>query len=192
MDSINNIDTMKPISLENQPIYTRQFVNKKVTIPFAKLNGSVEKIFKEYATKFIVGKCSKEGYISTSHVKVIEYSAPKCASSNATYDVVYEFEIFNPCEVQELVVKVSNITKIGIKAVISTNSRVNPVTVFASRLHNEDIIMKDDSIELDQNDYDNKNVYSENDVIRVKVIGYRFEVNDTSVYILGKIIGKKK
>ena len=52
--------------------------------------------------------------------------------------------------------------------------------------------MKDDSIELDQNDYDNKNVYSENDVIRVKVIGYRFEVNDTSVYILGKIIGKKK
>ena len=61
MDSINNIDTMKPISLENQPIYTRQFVNKKITIPFAKLNGSVEKIFKEYATKFIVGKCSKEG-----------------------------------------------------------------------------------------------------------------------------------
>ena len=52
---------MKTMSLENQPIYTRQFVNKKITIPFAKLNGSVEKIFKEYAETFIVGKCSKEG-----------------------------------------------------------------------------------------------------------------------------------
>lgn len=182
---------MKTMSLENQPIYTRQFVNKKITIPFAKLNGSVEKIFKEYAETFIVGKCSKEGYISTSHVKVVEYSAPKCVSSDAVYDVVYEFEIYNPCEGQELLAKVSNITKIGIKAAISTNSRVNPVTVFASRLHNEGIIMKDDNIELEQDVYNSKDVYSENDIIRVKVIGYRFEVNDSSVYVLGKIIGKK-
>lgn len=182
---------MKTISLENQPIYTRQFVNKIITIPFAKLNGSVEKIFKEYAEKFIVGKCSKEGYISTSHVKVIEYSAPKCVSFNAIYDVVYEFEVYNPCEGQELLAKVSNITKIGIKAVVSMNSHLNPVTVFASRLHNEGIIMKDDNIELEQDVYNSKDVYSENDIIRVKVIGSRYEVNDSSVYILGKIIGKK-
>jgi hypothetical protein len=75
--------------------------------------------------------------------------------------------------------------------VISTNSRVNPVTVFASRLHNEGIIMKDDNIELEQDVYNSKDVYSENDIIRVKVIGYRFEINDSSVYVLGKIIGKK-
>lgn len=183
---------MKSISLENQPIYTKQFVNKKITIPFAKLNGSVEKIFKEYAEKYIVGKCSKEGYISNSHIRVIEYSAPKCVSSNALYDVVYEFEIYNPYEGQELLTKVSNITKIGIKAVISTNSRVNPVTVFASRLHNEDVVMKDDNIELEEQENNSNNIYSENDIITVKVIGYRFEINDPSVYILGKIIGKKK
>ena len=182
---------MKPISLEKQPIYTRQFVNKKVSIPFAKLNGSVEKIFKEYAEKFIIGKCSKEGYVSTSHVKVVEYSAPKCVSSKAIYDVIYEFEIYNPYHGQELFAKVSNITKIGIKAVISTNNRINPVTVFASRLHNQDIVMKDDSIELEQEEHNNNNVYSENDIIRVQVIGYRFEINDPSVCVLGKILDKK-
>jgi DNA-directed RNA polymerase subunit E'/Rpb7 len=182
---------MKPTSLENQPIYTKQLVNKNVIVPFAKLNGSVEKIFKEYAEKFIVGKCSKEGYISTSHIKVVEYSAPKCVSSNASYDVLYEFEIYNPCEGQELLARVSNITKIGIKAVISSNNRSNPVTVFASRLHNEDVIMKDDNTELEQEEYSGKNIYGENDIIRVQVIGYRFEVNDSSVYVLGKIIGKK-
>jgi DNA-directed RNA polymerase subunit E'/Rpb7 len=183
---------MKPISLENQPIYTKQLINKKISIPFAKLNGSVEKIFKEYAEKFIVGKCSKEGYISTNHIKVIEYSAPKCVSSDANYDVIYEFEVYNPYEEQELIVRISNITKIGIKAVISLNNRQNPVTVFASRLHNEDIIMKDEHVELEQDLQSSKHIYSENDIINVRVIGHRFEINDSSVYILGKIIGKQK
>ena len=32
-------------SLENQPIYTKQLVNKKVKVPFSKLTFSVEKIF---------------------------------------------------------------------------------------------------------------------------------------------------
>lgn len=174
-------------NLDDPSIYTRQLVNKKVKVPFAKLNFSVEKIFKEYAEKFIVGKCSKEGYISTNNIKVIEYSAPQCISSHAVYDVLYEFSIYNPYEGQELTVKVSNITKIGIKAIMAANSRNNPVTVFASRLHNEHVIMKDDNIELEQEDISNKNVYSENDVIRIEVIGYRFEINDSSIYILGKI-----
>ena len=183
---------MDKVSLENQPIYTKQLVNKKVKVPFAKLSHSVEKIFKEYAEKFIVGKCSKEGYISTNHIKIIEYSAPQCVSSDAIYDVLYEFEIYNPYEGQELIVKVSNITKIGIKAIVSSNSRNNPVTVFASRLHNEHVIMKDDNVELDQDGVSDENIYSENDVIKIEVIGYRFEINDSSIYILAKIIEKIK
>ena len=51
--------------------------------------------------------------------------------------------------------------------------------------------MKDDNTELEQEEYSGKNIYGENDIIRVQVIGYRFEVNDSSVYVLGKIIGKK-
>uniref|UniRef100_A0A6C0KXV3 S1 motif domain-containing protein n=1 Tax=viral metagenome TaxID=1070528 RepID=A0A6C0KXV3_9ZZZZ len=182
---------MKSISLENQPIYTKQLVNKKINVPFAQLSGSVEKIFKDYADKFIVGKCSKEGYISSNHVKVINYSAPKCVSSYATYDVLYELNVYNPYEGQELYAKVSNITKIGIKAVISSNNRNNPITVFASRLHNEDIIMKDDSIEFAQETNSSNHIYGENDIIKIQVIGHRFEVNDSSIYILGRIIENK-
>lgn len=183
---------MKTISLENQPIYTKQIVSQKIRVPFAKLGGSIEKIFKEYAEKFIVGRCSKEGYISTNHIKIVEYSAPKCVSSYATYDVSYEFNIYNPHEGQEFYAKISNITKIGIKAIISSNSRTNPVTVFASRLHNEDILMKDDNIEFEQEGHSEKHIYGENDVIKIQVIGYRFEINDSSVYILGKILESKR
>jgi len=178
---------MKAISLEKQPIYVKQLISKKIKIPFWKLTRSIEKTFKEYAEHHIVGKCSKEGYISTDHIKIVEYSAPFCQASDVIYDVLYEFNVYNPCEGQVLYAKVTNITKIGIKAVISTNSKVNPVTIFASRLHNEDIIMKDDNIELNE-ETNQKHIYGEQDIIKIKVIGHRFEINDSTVYILGRII----
>lgn len=185
---------MKSINLEKQHIYTKQLISKKIKIPFSQLNNAVETLFKEYAKKYIVGKCSKEGYISTndSDIKVIQYSAAKCVSSYTIYDVLFEFNVYNPYEGQDIYAKIVNITKIGIKAVISTNSRSNPITVFASRLHNEDIIMKDDNIDINSEEMSNKHVYSENDIIKIRVIGHRFEINDSSVYVLGKIIEKNK
>tara|TARA_Y100000389_G_C17422526_1_gene497562 strand:+ start:673 stop:1224 length:552 start_codon:yes stop_codon:yes gene_type:complete len=183
---------MKSLNLEKQPIYTKQLISKKIKIPFSDLNNAVEKLFKEYAEKFIVGKCSKEGYISTTHIKIVQYSSAKCVSSYTLYDVLFEFDVYNPYEGQELYAKIVNITKIGIKALITTNSRSNPITVFASRLHNEDIVMKDDNIDLNSDEKTNKHVYSENDIIKIRVIGHRFEINDSSVYVLGKIIEKNK
>jgi len=183
---------MKSISLDKQPIYTKQLITKKIKIPFSKLNNSVEKLFKEHAEKHIVGKCSKEGYISTRQIKIIQYSAAKCVSSDTIYDVLFEFDVYNPYEGQELYLKITNITKIGIKAVISTNERENPITVFASRLHNEDIAMKDNNIEINNEDGVNTHIYGENDIIKVRVIGHRFEINDSSVYVLGRILEKDK
>ena len=52
--------------------------------------------------------------------------------------------------------------------------------------------MKDDNVELDQDGVSDENIYSENDVIKIEVIGYRFEINDSSIYILAKIIEKIK
>jgi len=75
--------------------------------------------------------------------------------------------------------------------VISSNNRNNPITVFANRLHNEDIIMKDNSIEFAQETNSSNHIYGENDIIKIQVIGHRFEVNDSSIYILGRIIENK-
>lgn len=182
---------MEPLSLEQQPIYVKQIITRKIKIPFSKLYNSVEDVFKEHAKKFIQGKCCKEGYISPKYIKIIEYSAPIAISGNVVYDVAFEFEVYYPFEGQEVSVRVTNITKIGIKAVISQNENKNPITVFASRIHNPHVIMKDDNIELNDelaNDNEFQHIYSEGDVIKVKVIGCRFEQNDASVSVLGEII----
>jgi len=175
--------------LQGQEIYNRQLVSKKVIIPFSELSTNLREQFVQYAFKNFVGKCCKEGYISNKNIKIIKYSAPKALSSEVIFNVLFEFDIFNPYEDQEIYARVLNVTKIGIKGVIEEDERKNPVTVFASRLQNAHVIMKDENMN-DDDVYDESNdmVYGEGDIIKVKVIGYRFEINDTSVYVLGEII----
>jgi DNA-directed RNA polymerase subunit E'/Rpb7 len=174
--------------LQSQEIYNRELVSKKVIIPFSELSTNLRQQFVQYAFKNFVGKCCKEGYISNKNIKIIKYSAPKALSSEVLFNVLFEFDIFNPYEGQEIYATVLNVTKIGIKGVVEHDERKNPVTVFASRFQNAHVIMKDENMkDLDYDDTD-MTIYGEGDIIKVKVIGYRFEINDTSVYVLGEII----
>ena len=68
-----------------------------------------------------------------------------------------------------------NITKAGIKAKIP--GEYSPLVIFIARDHN----------------YSNQkfNNIKENDEILVKVIGQRFELNDTYISVIGEVIEKK-
>lgn len=178
--------------LEAQSIFNRQLVSKKIVLPFSELSENIREQFIKYAFKNFVGRCFKEGYISSKNIKIIKYSAPKALSSDVLFEVLFEFDVYNPYEGQEIYAKVLNVTKIGIKAVVNVDERKNPVTVFASRLQNSHVIMKDENMtdeDIDENARDM--VYGEGDIIKIKLIGYRFEVNDSSVYALGEIIKDK-
>lgn len=180
---------MDETELTNQPIYNKELVSKKIVIAFSELSRNLNEQFISHAFKCYVGRCCKEGYISRKNIKVIKYSAPIASGANVIFEVLFEFEIYNPFEGQELYAKVINITKIGIKGVIDIDERKNPVTIFASRLHNAHVIMKDETVnETGDFDLERTMVYGEGDIFKIKVIGHRFEVNDTSVYILGEII----
>lgn len=174
--------------LENQQIYNRELISKKIVLPFSELSTNLNEAFIKYAFKHFIGKCCKEGYISNRNVKIIKHSAPKAIASEILFEVLFEFDVYNPYEGQELYATVLNVTKIGIKGVIHTDERKNPVTVFASRLHNGGVIMKDENLNNEEGFDNNNMVYGEGDIIKVNVIGHRFEVNDTSVYVLGEIV----
>ena len=171
-------------------IYTRlvQLINFKLEIPFKQYTSKVDEYIINYAKKKICNRCFKEGYISDTNVKIINKTAGMLDGSKINYNVLYEFDVFVPHEDLELYVKVNNITKIGIKAVITDDNNKNPLVVFASRIHNEHISMND--VESDQNNNidTNKTTVSIGDIIKVKVIGNRYEIFDPSIYILGIII----
>ena len=183
----NNKITHSNKILSDQNIYTRQLVDYKIEIPFSKFTKSNDEYTIDYAKKKICNKCYKQGYISDTNIKIVTKTAPMLESSKINYDVLYEFDVFSPYEGMELYVKVNSITKIGIKAVISENNNSNPVVVFASRMHNDHIIMNDEDTNQELIDH-NKKTVSTGDIIKINVIGHRYEINDPSIYILGIII----
>lgn len=165
---------------EQSHLFTKQCIQKKVTIAFKDLKQDIERSFMEFAEKNIVNKCSKEGYISNNKISIISYSAGKTKSHYVEYNVIYEFEICFPYEGLQFECIIESITKIGIKAIIDRNEKKNPIVVFASQLHNQSIFESDNE--------DNNIKYKEGEKINIKVIGHRFEINDPSIYVLGEII----
>lgn len=177
-------------AVDSQSIYTKQLINKKIIVPFNKYSLEIVNYFLEYANKNFMGRCCKEGYISGDYVKVIKYSAPKLDKNDLHFDIVFEFNVYYPYEEQELYTYISNITKIGIKSVFSVNDNKNPLTVFVSRLQNPHAFINQDNVGNNEIEKSSNN-YNNGDVIKIKIIGYRFEVNDSSVYALGELIKEK-
>lgn len=176
--------------LLKQNIYNTEILNFKVKFKFNEMNKNLHEKFIQYAKKNIMGKCHKEGYVSNSYIRIIDYSSALLDGHYVYFDVQFEFMVCYPYEGMVLNCKVQNITKIGVKGVISDNEEENPIIVFASRIHNESVLSNVD--EMDEENSDNEdgdmNSIGINKIIRIKVIGFRFEINDPYLSLLGEII----
>ena len=159
------------VNLVEQNIYIDSIIKERIVVPFNKLSNNMTRYFESYARKRIEGKCRNEGYIKLDTANVISYSTGLLSKDNVMYDVLFAVKACFPYENMELSCIVKNITKIGIRAIISET--YNPIILFISREHNPD------------KDFD---VYKEDDVIKVKVIGQRFELNDEYISVIGELI----
>jgi len=70
--------------------------------------------------------------------------------------------------------KVKNVTKAGIRAEISEKDEPTPMVIFIARDHHNN---NDEFINIKENDY-----------INAKVIGKRFELNDTYISVIAELI----
>lgn len=177
--------------LMKQNIYNAEILNFKVKFKFNDLTQNLNEKFIQYAKKNIMGKCHKEGYISNNHVRIIDYSSALLDGHNVYFNVNYEFMVCYPYEGMVLSCKIQNITKIGVKGVLSEDDNENPIIVFASRIHNESILSDVDEMDEENNediDRNKINAIKINNIMKVKVIGFRFEINDPYLSVLGEII----
>ena len=172
--------------LHQKGLYQKQLVQYKISIPFESITtNNLEELFIEYAENNIMNQCEKQGYIASHGCKIISYSCGNIISSKIHYDVLYEFMICLPYEDMTFKCKIQTITKIGIRGVLTHDENKNPFVVFASYLHNSNIQQTENQT------FDEKtNTYKEGDVILIRVIGHRFEINDPSIYVLAEIINK--
>ena len=172
-DAKNIKKIIKPKFLD---IYMTNMITRRVTLSMSKVGNNIKSILEKMISYQMDGKCVVEGYIKPNSIKIISYSNGIIKGDEVAFEVVFECLVCLPVEGMHITAIAKNITKAGIRAEI--NEEPSPLIIFIARDHNY------------------KSVYfssiKENDEIKVRVIGQRYELNDTFISIIAELLDKKE
>lgn len=154
-------------------IYTPNQFSYSLNLPFNEVGSDIQSVLTKKISAQMEGKCIKEGFIKTNSVRVITYSGGVIEGNNIKFNIMLECEVCNPTE--DMIIKnciVKNISKGGIRAQLNTK-KVSPFIIFVHRDH-----------EYKNAEFSKIKV---NDIITVRVIGTRFELNDPFISVIASL-----
>lgn len=153
-------------------IFMPSMITKRIILPMYSIGRNIKSILEKMIATQIEGKCIVEGYIKPGSIKVLTYSNGMLYSDNIAFEVVFECLVCCPVEGMLIDAIVKNVTKAGIRCEYEITP--SPVEIFVARDHHY------------------KSSYfatvKENDKIRVRVIGQRYELNDKYISIIAELI----
>ena len=161
---------------KSKGIYMRSLITKKVSLPINMIGSNIKENLEKSISKQIEGKCIAEGYIKEGSTEIVTFSSGLLKDSFVSFDIVIQCMICCPVEGMLIDCVIKNITKAGIRA--ETKEEKSPVVIFIARDHH----------------YSNElfNNVKEEDDIKIRVIGQRFELNDKNISIIGELIDRSK
>ena len=156
-------------------IYNKVILVRKINLPFITVGSNFEQNMLETISRDIGGKCIEEGFVKLNSINIIHYSSGIVKGINCVFEVIFDVLICRPFEGMKFKCLVKNVTKAGIRAEI--NEKISPVIIFIARDHN----------------YANKYFSSikNDDIITIKVIGTRYELNDKYISVLAELVESK-
>lgn len=156
---------------KNLNIYNKSILNRTIAIKFNNLNNKLNEVLLNKISSELSGICVEEGFICPNSLKLLTYSNGVVNGEFVYFDLVIECEICNLSEGQMINCLVENITKAGIKAKVDDD--YDPLIIFVARDHNymNELFSK---IEV-------------GNIISVKVLGQRFELNDKQISIIARL-----
>jgi len=155
----------------NSRLYSKGVISKKITIPYDKITNDIQRLLLSKIIKRYEDKCILEGYIKKNSCKLLQYSSGIMEANKVKFDIMFECEICFPVEGMYIDCVVKNITKAGIRAEIDEEK--SPVIVFLARDHH----FKHPTFAK----------LSEGDIINVRVVGQRFELNDNFISVIAEM-----
>jgi DNA-directed RNA polymerase subunit E'/Rpb7 len=155
-------------------LYNQAIISHAVQLGIQEVGRNLVGILLEKLRDTIEGRCIAEGFVKPRSLVLLTYSSGKASGSKVMFNAVFQCLICRP--VEGMLIRgcvVQNITKAGIRATIKETP--SPVVVFVSRDHQSDSnVFEDTSI---------------GDIITVKVAGQRYELMDTSISVVGTVVG---
>ena len=169
-----NLKINKNKEIKLTSIYSRSIITRKISLPITAIGQNLNQILEEYIAFHFEGKCVVEGFIKPLSSKIISHSSGIVNMGiNILFDVVFECEVCYPVEGTILSCIVKTNTKAGLTAE-SADEKPTPIIVFIARDHH----------------YNNSQLTDnkEGDMINIRVIGQRFELNDKYISIIGELV----
>lgn len=157
-------------------IYMLQIIHRKISVDFTMVGSNISEVLQKKLIENLEGKCAIEGFIKNNSIRIINYSAGIIKSNKVIFDVIFECLICSPVEGMKFKIKVENITKAGIRG--SAGGKNSPVDVFIARDHHY------------KHDYFNK--VQEGNLIMIRVLGQRFEINDPKISVIAEMVKTRK
>lgn len=155
-------------------IYNQAVISQPIQLEIREVGKNLVGILLEKLRDTIEGTCIAEGFVKPRSIVLLTYSSGTASGSKILFNAVFQCLICRPVEgmlIRGCVVR--NITKAGIRATIKETP--SPVVVFVSRDHQSDSNVFEDT--------------SVGDIITVKVAGQRYELQDTSISVVGAVVG---
>ena len=153
--------------------YNKCQLSRKISIPMKYIGPNIKNLIDIKLSDELEGKCCIEGFVIPGSVNSTSYSSGLLESSDIIFQVILDCNIVCPVEGMLIACEVENITKAGIRAEISKYEKT-PMVIFIARDHN-------------YNNEDFNNV-EEGGIIKVKIIGQRFELNDEYISVIAEIV----
>lgn len=163
-------------NVKKSNLYVLSIINRKVEIPYQYIGSNLKEIIQKKLSNMMEGKCTVEGYVRSNSVRIVTYSSGLLKANNVVFDVVIECLLCTPVEGMLMNVRVTNITKAGLRCDVVGNE--SPVDVFVIRDHH----------------FTNKDFskIKEDDIIKVKVLGQRYEINDPKISVISELVKPRK
>jgi len=171
----NNAKSYKPAG--DKGIYNQIMITKQIPINIINVGQNLNQTFLNIISSSIEGKCIEEGYIKSKSIKILTYSSGLIKGGQVIFEVVFECLACCPVEGMHIRCRAKNITKAGIKAQIDDDGDV-PIVIFLARDHHYKM--------------DYFSTVKADELIKVRVIGQRFELNDEYISIIAELMEPAK
>ena len=161
-----NTDRISPDAFEEA------LISWTIVLPVAYMAGDLSKQLLGVIQKRYEGKCVKEGYVIPGSSKLLSYSGPVVAKSDVRINVAVECRVCNPVQGMVMSCRAKSITQTaGVRAELPVDR--SPIVFYLAR---DQHIGREDFAQI-----------KVGDLIRVKILGVRFELNDKYVSVIAEL-----
>jgi len=155
-------------------VYIRSVLTQKILLHISEIGHNIKQNLEHKIIHQTEGKCIAEGFIRPNSVRIINYSSGQVNSEYIEFLAVFECMVCHPVDGMLVEAICKTVTKAGIHTEVIDKNKNVPITVFIARDHHINNFKFEKIVE--------------NSKLVVSIIGIRFELNDSNICAIGKLV----